>query len=113
MNCAHFIKQPNLKLKTWPKQLLGFLLLAFELPALASESRTILVECGSFAQHIKIEQNSINLYEIEIKTLKVTHIEKKGAIIVKMLSQTLEPPTISPNSQPSHPEKRERERGEM
>jgi hypothetical protein len=35
MNCTHFVKQPNLKLKTWPKQLLGFLPLAFELPGLA------------------------------------------------------------------------------
>jgi hypothetical protein len=25
-------KQPNLKLKTWPEQLLGYLLLAFALP---------------------------------------------------------------------------------
>jgi hypothetical protein len=35
MNCTHFVKQPNLKLKTRPKQLLGFLPLAFELPASA------------------------------------------------------------------------------
>ncbi len=28
----NFVKQPNLKLKTWLKQLLGFLPLAFELP---------------------------------------------------------------------------------
>ncbi len=32
MNCIHFVKPPNLKLKTWPKQLLGYLPLAFELP---------------------------------------------------------------------------------
>jgi hypothetical protein len=31
---AYITKQPNLKLKTWPKQLLGSLLLAFELPGL-------------------------------------------------------------------------------
>jgi hypothetical protein len=33
MNYTHFVKQPNLKLKTRPKQLLGSLPLAFELPA--------------------------------------------------------------------------------
>ncbi len=33
MNCTHFVKQPNLKLKTRHKQLLGFLPLALELPA--------------------------------------------------------------------------------
>jgi hypothetical protein len=32
MNCIHFVKQPNLILKTQPKELLGFLPLAFELP---------------------------------------------------------------------------------
>jgi hypothetical protein len=32
MNCIHFVKQPNLILKTWYKQLLGFLPLVFELP---------------------------------------------------------------------------------
>ncbi len=30
-----FLKQPNLKLKTRPKKLLGYLLLAFKLPAFA------------------------------------------------------------------------------
>jgi hypothetical protein len=30
MKCIHFVKQPNLKLKTWPKQLLGSLQLAFD-----------------------------------------------------------------------------------
>ncbi len=30
---VHLTKQPNLKLKTWPKQLLGSLPLAFMLPA--------------------------------------------------------------------------------
>ncbi len=35
MNCIHFVKQPNLKLKTQPKQLLGSLPLAFMLPAQA------------------------------------------------------------------------------
>jgi hypothetical protein len=32
MDWIHFVKQPNLKLKTQPKQLLGSLTLAFELP---------------------------------------------------------------------------------
>jgi hypothetical protein len=32
MNSKHFVKRPNLKLKTQPKQLLGSLPLAFELP---------------------------------------------------------------------------------
>jgi hypothetical protein len=32
MNCIYFVKQPSLKLKTQPKQLLGSLPLAFELP---------------------------------------------------------------------------------
>ncbi len=31
-NYTHFVKQPNLKLKMQPKQLLGSLPLAFELP---------------------------------------------------------------------------------
>jgi hypothetical protein len=35
MNSTHFVKQPKLKLKTRPKQLLGFLPLAFELPGLS------------------------------------------------------------------------------
>ncbi len=34
MHCTHFVKQPNLELKTRPKQLLSSLPLAFELPAL-------------------------------------------------------------------------------
>ena len=38
MNCTHFVKQPNLKLKTWPKLLLGFLPLAFELPGKKDET---------------------------------------------------------------------------
>jgi hypothetical protein len=33
MNYTHIVKQPNLKLKTRPKQLLGYLPLAFELPS--------------------------------------------------------------------------------
>ncbi len=32
--CCYEVKRPNLKLKTWPEQLLGFLSLAFALPAL-------------------------------------------------------------------------------
>jgi hypothetical protein len=32
MNCTHLVKQPNLKMKALPKQLLGFLPLTFELP---------------------------------------------------------------------------------
>jgi hypothetical protein len=32
VNCIHFAKRPNLKFKTRPKQLLGSLPLAFELP---------------------------------------------------------------------------------
>ncbi len=41
-NYTHFVKQPNLKLKTRPKQLLGSLPLAFELPAMAVCSDTVL-----------------------------------------------------------------------
>jgi hypothetical protein len=32
MICTHFVKQPNLNLKTWPKQLLGSLPLAIKIP---------------------------------------------------------------------------------
>ncbi len=32
MHCSHFVKQPNLKLNTRAKQLLGSLRLDFELP---------------------------------------------------------------------------------
>jgi hypothetical protein len=35
---AHIMKQLNLKLKTWPKQLLGSLPLAFALPARGLEN---------------------------------------------------------------------------
>ncbi len=42
MNYTHFVKQPNLKLKTPPKLLLGSLPLAFELPAMTVYSDTVL-----------------------------------------------------------------------
>jgi hypothetical protein len=32
MNCTHFVKQPNLKLRTSARKLLGYLPLAFKLP---------------------------------------------------------------------------------
>jgi hypothetical protein len=46
MNYTYFVKQPNLKLKAWLKQLLGSLSLAFELlaPSLKNEHK---VNAGS------------------------------------------------------------------
>jgi hypothetical protein len=38
---VHITKQPNLKLKTWPKQLLGYLLLAFVLPAIDNDATNV------------------------------------------------------------------------
>jgi hypothetical protein len=42
---VHITKQPNLKLKTWPKQLLGSLPLAFVLPEQTDQRRDLGKAC--------------------------------------------------------------------
>jgi len=50
VNYTHFVKQPNLKLKTWPKQLLGYLPLAFELPY---QVHQIMILRNSFSSKVR------------------------------------------------------------
>ncbi len=45
--CCYEAKQPNLKLKTWPKQPLGSLALAFALPIWAHSSTSLLSTPGA------------------------------------------------------------------
>jgi hypothetical protein len=56
MNYIHFVKQPNLKLKTRPKQPLDSLPLAFELPGL------VIVAITSVLTGLK-GQNFTNVHE--------------------------------------------------
>ncbi len=42
---VHITKQPNLKLKTWSKQLLGYIPLAFVLPAQTEQKRDLGKAC--------------------------------------------------------------------
>ncbi len=59
MNCTHFVKRPNLKLKTRPKQLLGSLPLAFELPCTRKqfciENESIIYECNDFFDKVTVK----------------------------------------------------------
>ncbi len=55
MKYTHFVKQPNLKLKTRPKQLLGSLPLSFELPNVVHSVRYITRIVEQLAQLVIIK----------------------------------------------------------